>query len=54
VKKFVYLHFGFETPTPEIMKAWEAWHESIADKIVDQGGFSYGREFRKAGPGTCR
>jgi len=49
VKKFVYLHFGFEKPTPEIMKAWEAWFESISDKMVDQGGFSGGREISKSG-----
>ena len=49
VKKFVYLHFGFEKPTPEIMKAWGAWFESISDKMVDQGGFSGGREISKSG-----
>jgi hypothetical protein len=49
VKKFVFLHFGFEEPTPEIMQAWMAWFESIADKQVDQGGFSGGREISKSG-----
>ncbi len=49
VKKFMYLHFGFEKPTPEIMKAWMAWFESIADKQVDQGGFTGGREISKSG-----
>ncbi len=49
VKKFMYLHFGFEEPTPEIMKAWMAWFESISDKQVDQGGFSGGREISKSG-----
>ncbi len=49
VKKFVYLHFGFEEPTPEIMEAWMAWFESISDKQVDQGGFSNGREISKSG-----
>lgn len=49
MKKFVYLHFGFEKPTPEIMKAWGAWFESISDKMVDQGGFSSGREISKSG-----
>jgi hypothetical protein len=37
MKKFMYLHFGFEKPTPEIMMAWQAWFESIADKQVAQG-----------------
>jgi hypothetical protein len=49
VKKFMLLHFGFEKPTPDIMKAWKAWFESIADKQVDQGGFSGGREISKSG-----
>ena len=35
MKKFMFLHFGFEKPTPEIMEAWMAWFESIADKQVD-------------------
>lgn len=49
VKKFMFLHFGFEKPTPKIMKAWEAWLESIADKQVDQAGFSGGREISRNG-----
>lgn len=49
MKKFLFLHFGFEKPTPEIMKAWGAWFESISDKMVDQGGFSAGREISKSG-----
>lgn len=49
MKKFVYLHFGFEKPTPEIMEAWGSWFESISEKIVDQGGFSGGREISKSG-----
>ncbi len=49
MKKFVFLHFGFEKPTPEIMEAWGAWFESISDHIVDQGGFTGGREISKSG-----
>ena len=49
MKKFVFLHFGFEQPTPEIMEAWGTWFESISDKMVDQGGFSGGREISKSG-----
>ncbi len=49
MKKFVLLHYGFETPTPEIMKAWGTWFESIADRAVDQGGFSGGREISASG-----
>ncbi len=35
MKKFMFLHMGFENPTPEIMEAWMAWFEAIADKQVD-------------------
>jgi hypothetical protein len=42
VKKFMLLMYGFEKPTPEIMDAWKAWFESIADITVDQGGFHGG------------
>jgi len=47
VKRFMFLHFGFEQPTPEIMKAWEGWFELISEKQVDQGGFSGGRELSR-------
>jgi len=49
MKKFMLLHFGFETPTPEIMEAWGAWFDSISDRMVDQGGFCAGREISKGG-----
>ena len=49
MKKFMLLHFGFEPPTPEIMKAWGAWFQSIAACQVDQGGFGGGREISKSG-----
>jgi hypothetical protein len=49
VKKFMFLHFGFQKPTPEIMEAWEAWFESISDKQVEQGGFSGAREISNSG-----
>ena len=50
VKKFVFLHYGFEKPTPEIMAAWGKWFESTKDNIIDMGGyFSGGREISKAG-----
>ena len=49
MKKFMLLHCGFEKPTPEIMGAWGAWFESIADRTVDQGGFSGGREISASG-----
>ena len=49
MKKFMFLHFGFENPTPEIMQKWQAWFESIADKQVDQGGFANGKEISGSG-----
>lgn len=49
MKKFMLLHFGFEKPTPAIMEAWKAWFASIADRQVEQGGFSGGREISKNG-----
>lgn len=39
MKKFMFLHFGFEKPTPEIMTAWKKWFESVADRTVENGGF---------------
>ena len=49
MKKFLLLHYGFEEPTEEIMKAWGEWFESIADITVEQGGFAAGREISKSG-----
>ena len=43
------LHYGFEKPTPDIMAAWNKWFESIAARMVDQGGFSAGKEISRAG-----
>ena len=50
MKKFVFLTFGFETPTQEIMDAWSNWFASIGDKILDSGNpFRPGREITHAG-----
>ena len=49
MKKFMFLHIGFQRPTPEIMKAWQAWLESIAGRQIEQGGFSGGREISSSG-----
>ncbi len=49
MKKFMLLMYGFEKPTPEIMKAWGTWFESIADRTVDNLGFSGGREISASG-----
>ena len=44
MKQFMFLHFGFEKPSPEIMQAWQSWFASIAQRQVAQGGFKGGRE----------
>lgn len=49
MKKFVLMHFGFENPTQEIMESWHAWFDSIADRTVENVGFSGGREISKSG-----
>ena len=49
MKKFVLLHYGFEKPTPEVMKAWGTWFESIADRTVENIGFGGGREIFASG-----
>ena len=50
MKKFVFLTYGYETPTPEIMDAWNNWFASIGDKLVDGGSpFGSGREITHTG-----
>jgi len=43
------LHFGFETPTPEIMAAWGAWFQSVAAHTVENAGLRAGRELTRDG-----
>ncbi len=49
MKTFLLLHYGFETPTPEIMAAWGKWFESMKDNTINNFGFGGGREISKAG-----
>lgn len=50
MKKFIYLHYGFTQPTPEIMEKWGKWFESIAPNIIDRGAhFPLGKEVSDAG-----
>jgi hypothetical protein len=50
MKKFLFLHYGFESPTQEIMDAWNNWFVSIGDKMVDRGGpCAAGREITRTG-----
>ena len=49
MKKFLFLTYGFEKPTPEIMAAWNEWFESIKDHIVDKAHLPRGLEISKEG-----
>ncbi len=49
MKRYMFLHFGFAKPTPDMMKAWEAWFRSIAERQLEQGGFAGGREISAGG-----
>lgn len=49
MKRFVFLTYGFETPTPEIMSAWGKWFESIKDNIVEMARLKDGREISRTG-----
>lgn len=49
MKRFVFLHYGFEKPTPEIMEAWGEWFQATKDRTVDMGHFPFGREISRSG-----
>jgi hypothetical protein len=49
MKKFLFLSYGFETPTPEVMDAWGSFFGTISDRIVEQVGLGAGKEFTKSG-----
>jgi hypothetical protein len=50
MKKFVFLTYGFETPTQEIMDAWSNWFASIGGKMVDPGSpLGPGKEISHSG-----
>ena len=50
MKKFVFLYYGYQTPTPEAVDAWNNWFASIGDKMLDSGSpFGQGREISHAG-----
>ena len=50
MKKFVFLHVGFDTPTEEIKKAWMDWFTRHGSKFTDSGSpFMPGKEVTKAG-----
>jgi hypothetical protein len=47
MKRFMLLHIGFEKPTPEIMTAWRAWFDSVAERTVENAGLRGGREISR-------
>ena len=49
MKKFVFLTYGFEKPTPEVMAAWNGWFASVKDNIVEMIGLGAGKEISEAG-----
>ena len=50
MKNYLFLSYGYVTPTQEIMDAWSNWFESIGDKVVDSSkGLGPGREFTHTG-----
>lgn len=49
MKRYLILHYGFEKPTAEDMKAWNQWFESISGRQVDRGGLRGGRKITHSG-----
>jgi len=50
MKKYVFLSYGYVTPTQEIQDAWRNWFASIGEKLVDSGSpFGSGREVTHTG-----
>ena len=49
MKKFIFISYGFETPTPEVMEAWGKWFALVGDRMVEQGHLGSGKEFAKDG-----
>ena len=50
MKKFMYLYYGFTTPTEEIGKAWGDWFAKVGEHMVDGGNpFIAGREITADG-----
>lgn len=47
MSQFVFLTYGFEKPTPEIMQAWNRWFQSI--KYRRTYGLINGREISRNG-----
>ena len=37
MNKFMFLHKGFVTPTPEIGRSWMEWFSQVGDSMADSG-----------------
>jgi hypothetical protein len=49
VKRFMLMHVGFQTPTPEVMAAWGKWFEQVAPETIENMGLRNGREISRSG-----
>ncbi len=49
MKTFLFLSYGFEPPTSEVMKSWGAWFQKMGDRVVAQEGLGDGRVFTREG-----
>lgn len=50
MKRYMLLHVGFATPSPDLMASWGTWLESIRPHSLDQGGFhGAAREVTRSG-----
>ena len=50
MKKYMFLNYGFEDPTPEVVQAWMDWFTAVGDSMVDSGNpFRMGREVTTTG-----
>lgn len=49
MKRFVLMHVGFQTPTPEVMARWKGWFAAAGPATVQNAGLRNGREITRAG-----
>ena len=51
MKRYLLMHVGFKTPTPEIMVSWKTWFADVAPHTLENVGLRNGREI---GPNGVR
>ena len=50
MSRYVFITYGSEEPTQQVMDAWMAWFAGIADSVVDRGApLGPGREVTPTG-----